>query len=98
MGPRELGSDVNQAAVEIDVIPSQPQQLGEPHSGVQRRRDQISVSRQRVAQQPRELVTPEHPLRMALGARALTSFKLLDWALRDPAVAHREAQYVVQCP
>jgi hypothetical protein len=35
---------------------------------------------------------------MALRARALAALELLDRALRDPVVAHRDAHHVVQRP
>jgi hypothetical protein len=37
VGARELGAHVDQAGAEIDVIPDEAEQLGDPQAGVERR-------------------------------------------------------------
>ena len=98
MRHRELGADVDQPATEVDVVPHKPQQLGQAHPGVQRRRDERAVRRQATVQQPRDLLASQRTLGMASGSWALVTLELLDRVIRDPAVPYREPHHVSQRP
>lgn len=74
---------MDRARVQVDVIPDQPEQLGDPHPGEQRRRDQRPISGGAAGKQPGDLVAPEHALDVQLGPRTLTA--LIDGDERSPA-------------
>lgn len=73
---------------------SQPEELRQTHARVHGCGYHASIGGKAVGEQPRELVTPERALRMALRVRTLVALELLDRALREPAVANRAAHHV----
>jgi hypothetical protein len=70
VGARELRPDVELAAVEIEVRPDQPQELGDPEPGVDRRGDRGPVARRAGDQEADDLVAAEDTLsaRKRMGA------------------------------
>jgi hypothetical protein len=87
---------VDHAAREVDVIPDEPQQFGDPHAAVDRRREQGPVARQGGAQEPPDLVASQDALAPANGMWPLVGLEPTHRIVDDPAVAEREAHDAVQ--
>jgi hypothetical protein len=96
MGARELGADPDQTGGEVDVLPDQPEELGDPQATEEGGGDQQPSARGTGGEQALDLRPPQHPLAPSPVARALLGLEQLDWIGRDPAVAAGEAQDAMQ--
>jgi hypothetical protein len=91
MRARELRTDMEHAAVKVDVVPGQAEQLGDPQPGVERGRDHQPVARRARPKEPFDLVAAEDSLAPPRQSRPLVGLELVDWVDRDPSMPARVA-------
>jgi hypothetical protein len=98
VGARQLRAHVDDAGVEVDVVPDEAEQLGDPQARVEHGRDHQPVAWRADREQALDLGAAEHALAATLGPRALVVLEPLDRVGDDPAAAAGEAHDALERP
>jgi hypothetical protein len=98
VGARQLRAHVDDASVEVDVVPDEAEHLGDPQARVEHGRDHEPLAGRADREQALYLGAAEHPLATTLGPRALVVFEPLDRVGDDPAAAAGEAHDALERP
>src|SRR5207248_723365 len=92
----ERGGLAEPAAVEVDVLPAQTEQLAQTHTGIERAREERPVAGQAASKQARDLVVVQAPPLAAVVARPLMPLQPEHRVLADIATSDSVAQNPVQ--
>jgi hypothetical protein len=96
VGARQLRANVNDAGVEVDVVPDEAEHLGNPQARVEHSRDHQPVAWRADREQALDLGAAEHALAATLGPRTLVVLEPLDRVGDDPAAAAGEAHHALE--
>ncbi len=81
---------------EVDVVPDEPEHLGDPQAGVEHGRDHQPLARRAGCEQALDLGAAEHPLAAPLWPGALVVLEPLDRVGDDPTAAAGEAHHALE--
>ncbi len=92
----ELIADMDDPRAEVDVVPVQRRDLGEAHSGRDRRRKECSIARRRRAQQPGQLHSAENALVGEPRMRPLIRMEPEQRIVSGVTAANREVEHTAE--
>lgn len=84
---RELVADVDEAILEVDVAPGEPEQFGEAQAGVEGGGEEGAVAGEAGVEEAADLVVVEHALLAAVDARSFVLFEAAERVVGDVAAA-----------